>query len=250
MEKSGSPMHGLPRIHGENGFICGVIGNPRETAHTSIAMNERSYSPTDNVLICLNDALETLFAGKTAERRYPGKNVPEGELSNSQQRHSARLMRINHVGEVCAQALYQSQAITARDPATREQMRQSADEEKEHLAWCEKRIHELGGRKSLLNPLWYAGSFAVGTAAGIAGDKWNLGFVAETENQVVNHLEDHLGKLPENDFRSRKVLDQMKQDESQHAEQAREAGAAELPNPVKQWMKRASRIMTRTAYWV
>ena len=214
-------------------------------------MNERSYSPTDKVLICLNDALDTLFAGNPpGERRYPGENVPEGELSSRQQRHSAKLMRVNHVGEICAQALYQSQAITARDPATREQMQQSANEEKEHLAWCERRINELGGRKSRLNPLWYAGSFAIGTVAGIAGDKWNLGFVAETEKQVVDHLENHLGELPENDLRSRKVLDQMKQDESDHAKQAREAGAAELPKPVKQWMKFASRTMTRTAYWI
>ena len=159
-------------------------------------------------------------------------------------------MRVNHVGEICAQALYQSQALTAKDPSLRAKMQSAADEEVDHLAWCEQRLEELGSRKSILNPVWYAGSFAIGAAAGIAGDKWNLGFVAETERQVVEHLESHLTVLPEQDRRSREVVEQMKQDEAEHARMAVGAGAAALPAPVKSLMKLASRVMTRTAYWL
>ena len=159
-------------------------------------------------------------------------------------------MRINHVGEICAQALYQSQALTSRSPEIRKKMKQASEEEIDHLAWCEQRLGELGGRKSYLNPIWYAGSFAIGTAAGLAGDKWNLGFVAETEKQVVEHLDGHLGKLPKSDVRSREVVSQMKEDEAKHAEEAVDAGAAELPPPVRSLMKIASGIMTRTAYWI
>ena len=171
-------------------------------------------------------------------------------MPEAEKRQSARYMRVNHVGEICAQALYQSQALTARNPAVRENMQDAADEEIDHLAWCERRIEELGGRKSILNPLWYTGSFAIGVIAGVAGDKWNLGFVAETENQVVKHLDSHLGKLSKSDLRSREVVHQMKEDEARHEQQAKQAGAAELPAPAKGLMKCASAIMTRTAHWI
>ena len=211
---------------------------------------QRQYTPTDELIGGISRALETLFAKPTAKRNFPSSESADGELSDADRLQSSRYMRVNHVGEICAQALYNSQALTARDAATRDSMRQAAQEEVDHLAWCEQRIEELGGRKSLLNPLWYAGSFAIGTLAGIAGDRWNLGFVAETERQVVDHLEGHLGKLPEDDRRSREVVAQMKTDEQHHGEQAVAAGAAELPPPIKRLMKCASGVMTRTAYWV
>ena len=159
-------------------------------------------------------------------------------------------MRVNHSGEVCAQALYRAQALTARDARVRERMRGAAEEENDHLAWCEQRLDELGARPSLLNPLWRLGAFTIGAAAGVAGDKWNLGFVAETERQVVAHLESHLRKLPENDARSREVVARMRDDESRHAESAVEAGAAELPRPVRRAMRLAARVMTTTAQWI
>lgn len=157
-------------------------------------------------------------------------------------------MRVNHCGEICAQALYQGQALTARDSAAREALHAAAREETEHLAWTERRIEELGGRKSLLNPLWYAGSFAMGAAAGLLGDKWNLGFLAETERQVVSHLEGHLEGLPGDDAKSRAIVEHMREDEARHAGTAVEHGGAELPAPVKSAMRLASRVMTRTAY--
>ena len=159
-------------------------------------------------------------------------------------------MRVNHVGEICAQALYQSQALTASDPALRDKMRSAAADENDHLAWCEQRLQELGSRKSYLNPLWYAGSFVIGAAAGIAGDKWNLGFVAETERQVVSHLDSHLARLPDGDQRSREVVAQMRQDEAEHAEMAVAAGAAILPQVAKKTMGLTSSMMTRIAFWV
>jgi ubiquinone biosynthesis monooxygenase Coq7 len=159
-------------------------------------------------------------------------------------------MRINHTGEVCAQALYNGQALTARNPATEAALREASQEETEHLAWCEKRIHELGSHKSLLNPLWYTGSFAIGALAGALGDKWNLGFLAETEHQVGKHIEDHLQRLPQQDEKSRAILEQMKVDEAKHATTALHYGGAELPLPVKLAMKLTSKVMTRTAYWI
>jgi ubiquinone biosynthesis monooxygenase Coq7 len=159
-------------------------------------------------------------------------------------------MRVNHCGEICAQALYQGQALTARNPAARAALEQAAAEETDHLAWTAQRIGELGGRVSLLNPLWYAGSFALGAAAGLLGDKWSLGFLAETERQVEGHLEGHLDRLPPQDAKSRAIIDQMKADEARHARAAVEHGAAELPEPVKSAMKLGSRVMTRTAFWI
>ena len=160
------------------------------------------------------------------------------------------MMRVNHVGEVCAQALYQSQALTARTDDVRRAMRQAADEENDHLLWCDRRIRQLGGRKSALNPVWYGGAFVIGAVAGLAGDKWNLGFVAETEKQVVDHLDRHLARLPEEDQKSRAILTQMKEDEAAHATTALRAGAAPLPEPVRRLMHRAGRVMTSTAHWI
>ncbi len=216
----------------------------------TVMISKRNYSATDHFLMGASRALETLFGCPHPGREYPGISRDNTNMSENEKRQSARYMRVNHVGEICAQALYQSQALTARDPSIRENMQDAADEEIDHLAWCEQRIEELGGRKSILNPLWYTGSFTIGVIAGVAGDKWNLGFVAETENQVVKHLDSHLGKLPTSDLRSREVIQKMKEDESRHEQQAKQAGAAELPAPAKALMKCASAIMTRTAHWV
>ncbi len=208
----------------------------------------RKLSPLDRILTEASRALLAIY-GKPAESRpYPASSENTREFSHEDRDRSAAYMRVNHTGEVCAQALYQSQALTARDSLNRARMQHSANEELDHLAWCERRINELGGRKSLLNPLWYTGSFAIGAVAGLIGDKWNLGFVAETERQVVEHLENHLIRLPETDLRSREVIAQMKTDEAQHASQAIQAGAATLPAPIKLLMKLGGRIMTRTAY--
>ena len=173
-------------------------------------MRSREYTATDSLLINVDQALRTLMGRPlVTERRNPSDGVAETELTDAQRDHIARLMRINHTGEVCAQALYQGQALTARDPAVRDSMQRSAAEENDHLDWCERRVDELGGRLSLLNPLWYAGSFAIGALAGIAGDKWSLGFVAETEKQVEGHLDGHLNEIPEGDQRTRAVLEQV-----------------------------------------
>jgi ubiquinone biosynthesis monooxygenase Coq7 len=171
-------------------------------------------------------------------------------MTEEQRRLSASLMRVNHSGEICAQALYQGQALTARNPRAKAALEQAAREETEHLAWTEGRIEELGGRKSLLNPVWYAGSFALGALAGLAGDRWNLGFLAETERQVVTHLEGHLGRLPEEDARSRAIVEKMKEDEARHATSAVGHGAAELPEPAKAAMRLSSKVMTETAFWI
>jgi len=204
----------------------------------------------DDLIIAFDRSLRTVLGPARTVRPVPGEDLPEAPLAAAQKRHVAALMRINHVGEVCAQALYQGQALTARDPVAREALAQAADEETEHLAWTERRIAELGSHRSWLNPLWYTGSYAIGVVAGIAGDRWNLGFLAETERQVVRHLEGHLQKLPLEDERSRAVLEAMKQDEERHATTAITLGASELPLPVKMAMRAASRVMTATAYWV
>lgn len=214
-------------------------------------MSTRDFTPVDHFLIGIDSAIRTVFGHPlTTERPNPGKGMAEPELNDRQRKHVARLMRIDHTGEVCAQALYQGQALTARLPETRESMARSAQEENDHLDWCERRIGELGDRKSLLNPLWYAGSFAIGAAAGLAGDKWSLGFVAETERQVENHLDSHLEEIPANDRKSRAILEQMKADEIHHAQVAHEAGGAELPTAVKLAMKLTSKLMTHSVYWV
>lgn len=195
-------------------------------------------------------ALHTLAAPASAQRANPAQATAPVELPDDQRRHAAALMRINHAGEVAAQALYHGQALTARNPAIRETLRQAADEEGDHLAWCDERLRELGSRPSLLNPVWYVGSFAIGALAGACGDRVSLGFLVETERQVEGHLEDHLARLPAADTRSRRVLEEMKRDEVRHGDTAQAAGAAELPAPVKLLMKLTSRVMTRTAYYL
>lgn len=202
----------------------------------------------DKIIIEFDRALRTVFASARSVRPVPGDTQPAADLGVSQRRHVVGLMRVNHCGEICAQALYQGQALTSRDPVVREALRGAADEETEHLAWTEQRIAELGGRKSLLNPLWYLGSLSLGLAAGALGDRWSLGFLAETERQVEAHLDGHLRSLPEDDLRSRAIVDQMRLDEIQHAETAGRYGAAELPRPAKVAMKLMAKVMTGTAY--
>ena len=211
----------------------------------------RNASLVERIVLGLDQALHTL-AGPypTTGRPNPADTWPEAELSPRERRHVAGLMRVDHAGEVCAQALYQGQALTARLEAVRERMEQAAAEENDHLEWCAQRLRELGSRPSLLNPFWYLGAFAIGAAAGLAGDRWSLGFVAETERQVVAHLEGHLRRLPPQDRRSRAILEQMKEDEGRHATGAMEAGGAELPRPVRHLMRMASRVMTTVAYYV
>lgn len=212
-------------------------------------MNERRYTAGDRLLIHLDQAVRTLFGRpQTSGRERP--QAPEAELDGAERQRSARLMRVDHTGEVCAQALYQGQALGARLEQVRGSMEQAALEENDHLDWCETRIAELEGRTSVLNPLFYAGSFLIGALAGRAGDRWSLGFVAETEHQVVRHLEDHLQRLPAADRRSRAILQQMKADEGRHATRALEAGGAPLPLPIRLLMKGTSKLMTGTTYWI
>lgn len=214
-------------------------------------MTHRTYSTADELLVNLDQALRTLFGRpKVTERRNPAAGLDETDLSEHEREHIARLMRINHTGEVCAQGLYQGQALTARDPAVRTSMERSAAEENDHLDWCERRVAELGGRLSLLNPLWYAGSFAIGAAAGFAGDRWSLGFVAETEKQVEGHLDQHLAEVPEKDARTRAVLEQMKADEIEHGQKALDHGGAPLPSPIRHLMTLTAKVMTKTVYRV
>lgn len=202
----------------------------------------------DTLIPELDKALRAVFAAAPTRRPMPGQDLPEAEMSEADKRHVAALMRVNHCGEICAQALYQGQALSSRDPAVKRELEQAAWEETEHLNWTERRIAELGGRKSLLNPLWYAGSLAIGLFAGKCGDAWSLGFLAETERQVEGHLESHKASLPAQDRKSWEVLEQMKVDEVRHAETASHFGARELPSPVKLAMKLSSKVMTRLSY--
>lgn len=208
----------------------------------------RQLSPLDRLLADAQNALETVAGAPRAERRNPGEREADVVLDEAERRHAAGLMRINHVGEVCAQALYVGQAAAARDPATRAQLHAAAQEETDHLAWCADRLRELGSRPSVFNPLWYAGSYAIGVAAGLRGDGWNLGFVVETEHQVEAHLEEHLRTLPAADARSRAILEVMKDDEARHAEHAQAAGARRLPPPIPTLMATASKLMKAVAY--
>jgi ubiquinone biosynthesis monooxygenase Coq7 len=214
-------------------------------------MENRDYTPADRLLLGIDQALRTLFGQPQAtERINPARNLPETDLSAEQKAHVARLIRIDHSGEVCAQALYQGQALTARLPQVRESMQRSALEESDHLDWCHSRLVELQNRRSLLNPLWYAGSFAIGATAGLAGDKWSLGFIAETEKQVCAHIDDHLRQIPSQDQKSRAILKQMKEDEQHHADLALSGGGAPLPAPIKVAMRLTSKVMTGTTYWL
>jgi len=214
-------------------------------------VNNRQLSPIDRLLSGANDALRTVAApaGRPA-RENPAETIAETALSVTQRSHAAGLMRVNHAGEVAAQALYKGHATVARNEDIERQMQHAASEEFDHLAWCEQRIRELGEEPSRLSPIWYAGAYAIGAASGILGDKWSLGFIAETERQVCAHLESHLDGLPADDNRSRAIVEKMRDEEAEHGESAVAAGAAELPGPVKKLMQITAKVMTRTAYWV
>ena len=204
----------------------------------------------DRLIGGFDRALRAVAGVAQASRPSPAERLPENPIGEEERAHAAALMRVNHVGEVCAQALYQGQALTARDPATRQALDGAAREEEDHLAWSAERIRELNGRLSLLNPLWYAGSFAIGAAAGLLGDRWNFAFLAETERQVEEHLARHLEALPLEDERTRAVVEAMRADEARHRQTALGLGAAELPEPVRRAMRLASKVMTSVAYRV
>jgi ubiquinone biosynthesis monooxygenase Coq7 len=208
----------------------------------------RRLTLADRLIQELDRGLRTVAAANVSARAFPDDGVAETVADPAARRHAAALMRVNHAGEIAAQALYHGQALTARNPALRTHMLAAARDETDHLAWCERRVRELDSRTSLLAPLWYAGSFAIGAVAGLSGDRTSLGFVDETEQQVCAHLESHLDSLPPEDERSRRIVAQMKADEDRHAADARARGAVTLPRPVREFMRRTARIMTRTAY--
>jgi len=209
-------------------------------------MTASRRSLVDHLLIAADEALRTLSGSASAARASPAREAKAGGDPHV----SAGLMRVNHTGEICAQALYSGQALFARDDRVRAALEGAAAEERDHLAWCRGRLKELNAQPSALDPLWYAGSFALGVVSGIAGDRWSMGFLAETEAQVERHLEGHLDRLPADDARSRAIVTQMRDDEARHGSMGRALGAAELPLPVKAAMRMASRVMTRTAYYV
>lgn len=203
----------------------------------------------DHVIVEFDKGLRSLFSQAHSVRPHPDAGIADADLGESEKKAAVALMRVNHCGEICAQALYQGQAWTARDPQVQNKLKDAAQEETEHLAWTAHRVHELGGHLSLLNPLWYTSSLAIGALAGLLGDKWSLGFLAETERQVGGHLQSHLKQLPEQDVKSRAIVQQMYIDETQHAQMAVDLGAAELPQPAKLAMTLSSKVMTNTAYW-
>lgn len=212
-------------------------------------MSARHLSRTDHLLSQMDKALRTLAPGKVSHRRAsPARTVPEAEMTDAERRHAAGLMRVNHSGEVCAQALYQGQALTARLPQVREEMELAAEEEIDHLAWCQERIESLGSHTSLLNPLWYSMSFSIGAAAGLVSDRVSLGFVAATEDQVCKHLQNHLTSLPVQDEKSRAVVEVMLEDEARHGYAAIAAGGYRFPLPVKGVMSLVSKAMTKSSY--
>jgi ubiquinone biosynthesis monooxygenase Coq7 len=212
-------------------------------------MGQRQLSTLDNILNQIDSGLRTSFSGAPSPQRVsPAQDLVEPELTDKQRQHAIGLMRVNHAGEICAQALYQGQALTAKLPEVGDKMKESAEEEIDHLAWCEQRIEELGGKTSVLNPAWYAMSFALGAGAGLVSDKLSLGFVAATENQVCDHLKKHLEELPLEDDKSRLIVEQMLVDEAQHAESALKAGGHVFPKPIKQFMTLVSSAMTKTSY--
>lgn len=212
-------------------------------------MGRPHLTPLDRLLEVADAGLRASFARPESRRPTPGQAV-SGSLDETRRRHVAGLMRVNHAGEIAAQGLYHGQSLTAQKPETREALRRAADEEGDHLAWCRDRLDELGSRPSVLDPLWYAGSVAIGALAGLFGDRASLGFMAETESQVEGHLATHLEKLPPEDLRSRAIVEQMQADEAGHGRSARDAGGAALPQPVPSLMRKAARIMTGTAYWI
>jgi ubiquinone biosynthesis monooxygenase Coq7 len=202
----------------------------------------------DQLIITFDRSLRTLAGASTSARPVPGANLPEPELSTDERRHAGGLMRVNHTGEVCAQALYAAQAMVARDAAVKARFASAAREEEDHLAWTQSRLEELSARTSLLNPLWYAGAFAIGVVAGVTGDRTNLGFVVETERQVEEHLTAHMEKLPAADVKSRAIVDRMREDEARHGAMAHEAGGSPLPFPVRGAMRLAADVMRAVAY--
>lgn len=216
-----------------------------------MSQSTRQFDAVDKIINTMDVGLRTLFNNPAVtDRANPASDIAESDLSDQDRKHIAGLMRINHCGEVCAQGLYQGQALTARLPDVRAKMEESAAEENDHLAWTSNRVTELDSHTSILNPVFYLGSVAIGAVAGLAGDKWSLGFVAETERQVVKHLDSHLQQLPDNDNKSKVILEVMKEDEMSHATTAIEHGAAELPAPIKSLMSLTSKFMTKTTYWL
>jgi ubiquinone biosynthesis monooxygenase Coq7 len=211
----------------------------------------RHYTALDGMISDFDGFLRQAIPGKRlASRPNPAETAIDGPLTPAMKSVSAGLMRVDHAGEVCAQALYQGQGLTARNPQVKKIMQTAATEEVDHLVWCSKRLRDLDSHTSYLNPFWYLGSLSLGIMAGLLGDRWSLGFIAETEHQVVRHLDTHLVELPDRDHRSRAILEQMRIDESHHATVAVESGAAELPLPVRQLMRLCSRLMTSSAYWI
>jgi len=211
----------------------------------------RNYSFFDKLCLGVDQAVRALTDNvHTTDAIYPAKNVEPSLLNDQEKKHAAALMRINHAGEICAQALYHGQGLVSRTHIIQEKMQQAALEEGDHLAWCKKRIDELGSHTSYLNPLWYAGSFCIGMMAGMVGDQWSLGFVAETERQVVKHLEEQLHLLPANDARSYQILQRMENDEAKHRDEAIASGAKELPEIIKAGMSLTAKFMVKTTYWV
>ncbi|MDH3665145.1 MAG: 2-polyprenyl-3-methyl-6-methoxy-1,4-benzoquinone monooxygenase [Alphaproteobacteria bacterium] len=212
-------------------------------------MPHRTLTPLDRLLAGADSALRTI-AGPAGHRsrENPAAGIDESELSDEQKAHAAGLMRVNHAGEVAAQGLYQGHAAVARDVAIEEQMQRAANEELDHLAWCEQRLAELDAGPSRLSPVWYAGAFAIGAASGVLGDRWSLGFIAETEKQVCAHLDSHLDRLPDQDAKSRAIVKKMRDEEKEHGENAIESGAAQLPDPIQRLMRLTAKVMTETAY--
>lgn len=211
---------------------------------------DRNLTPLDRLIAAADQATRTLLAPSVSNRPYPAEGMPETVEDERDRKHVAALMRVNHTGEIAAQALYQGQALVATSEKTRQSLLEAGREETDHLAWCEQRVKELGGRTSLLRPLWYGGSFAIGALAGLASDRTSLGFVAETERQVVDHLSSHLQQLPASDARTRAIIEKMSDDEARHGHNARDAGGVALPTVARTLMKLTAKIMTRTAYWI
>lgn len=209
-----------------------------------------SYSLLDKIIMAADESLRTLFGHVPSARENPANNIPSTILSPTEKKQSGAVMRVNHVGEVCAQALYTGQSLATRSPIIQDVLKQAAREENDHLVWCEERLKELNTHASYLNPVWYLGSLLIGIAAGYMGDKWSLGFVVETEQQVEQHLHKSINQLPRSDGKSRAILEQMCDDEIQHATLAKNTGAADLPSFVKTWMALSAKLMTTTAYWI
>jgi ubiquinone biosynthesis monooxygenase Coq7 len=229
---------------------CIIVSYEEFILQILIILNRYVMSILDKFIVEVDRVAKTLFTPAISRREHPDNHLDDTNLSVAQKKHVVGLMRVNHCGEICAQGLYQGQALTARDKSNQESFNNAAFEEIEHLAWTQHRINELGGRTSILNPLFYVGSLAMGIGAGLIGDKWNLGFLAETEKQVGAHLDTHLQQLPSQDKKSQAILEQMKEDEAHHEEMAHNYGAADLPFPLKKLMALTSMAMTKTAYYI